>query len=159
MKIRRVGIIGAGAMGSGISQICAQAGWLTVIYDPYPESLERCKKTILDFWKGGVDKGKNTSDDILSWQENLVLSGDIADASKEVDLIIEAVPENINLKRSIFKELDKLAPIESVLATNTSALSISEIASATNNPDRVIGMHFFNPVPLMPLLEIVRQPS
>ena len=97
MKIGRVGIIGAGVMGSGISQICAQAGWLTVIYDPYPESLERCKKTIMDFWERGVDKGKNSSDDVRSWK-NLVLTVDIADASKEADLIIEAVPENIDLK-------------------------------------------------------------
>lgn len=159
MKIGRVGIIGAGVMGSGISQICAQAGWLTVIYDPYPESLERCKKSIMDFWERGVDKGKNSSDDVRSWKKNLVLTVDIADASKEADLIIEAVPENIDLKRSIFRDLDKLAPSESVLATNTSALSISEIASATNNPERVVGMHFFNPVPLMPLLEIVRHDS
>ena len=143
-------------MGSGISQICAQAGWLTVIYDPYPESLERCKKSIMDFWERGVDKGKNSSDDVRSWKKNLVLTVDIADASKEADLIIEAVPENIDLKRSIFRDLDKLAPSESVLATNTSALSISEIASATNNPERVIGMHFFNPVHRMPLVEVIK---
>ena len=156
MEIRKVGIVGAGAMGSGIAQICAQTGWETVLYDAFPESLKKGEESILSFWQRGIDKGKTSEVEVSSWKANLRTSSDIEEASTGMDLIIEAVPEKIELKKSVFRELEGLAPKESVLATNTSGLSISEIASEIENSGRFVGLHFFNPVPLMPLLEIVR---
>ena len=159
VEIRRVGIIGAGAMGSGIAQICAQAGWETTLYDAFPESLKNGMESILDFWQKGIEKGKTKVEEVSTWESNLRQTTEISGASKDMDLIIEAVPEKIGLKKSVFQELERIAPQNTVLATNTSGLPISEIASATSTPGRVIGMHFFNPVPLMPLLEIVRHES
>ena len=156
MEIRKVGIVGAGAMGSGIAQVCAQTGWETVLYDAFPESLKKGEESILSFWKRGIEKGKTSEDEVSSWKANLRISPDIEEASRGMDLIIEAVPERIELKKSVFRELEGLAPKESVLATNTSGLSISEIAADIENSGRFVGLHFFNPVPLMPLLEIVR---
>ena len=156
MEIRKVGIVGAGAMGSGIAQVCAQTGWETVLYDTFPESLQKGKESILNFWQRGIEKGKISEVEVSSWKANLRTSSDIEEASKGMDLIIEAVPEKIELKKSVFRELEALAPKESVLATNTSGLSISEIAAEIENSGRFVGLHFFNPVPLMPLLEIVR---
>ena len=156
MEIRKVGIVGAGAMGSGIAQVCAQTGWETVLYDTFPESLQKGKESILNFWQRGIEKGKISEVEVSSWKANLRTSTDIEEASKGMDLIIEAVPEKIELKKSVFRELEALAPKESVLATNTSGLSISEIAAEIENSGRFVGLHFFNPVPLMPLLEIVR---
>jgi len=156
VEIRKVGIVGAGAMGSGIAQVCAQTGWETVLYDAFPESLQKGKESILNFWQRGIEKGKTSEVEVSSWKANLSTSSDIEEASKGMDLIIEAVPEKIELKKSVFRELEALAPKESVLATNTSGLSISKIAEEIENSGRFVGLHFFNPVPLMPLLEIVR---
>ena len=143
-------------MGSGIAQVCAQTGWETVLYDAFPESLKKGEESILSFWKRGIEKGKTSEIEVSSWKANLRTSPDIEEASRGMDLIIEAVPERIELKKSVFRELEGLAPKESVLATNTSGLSISEIAAEIENSGRFVGLHFFNPVPLMPLLEIVR---
>ena len=143
-------------MGSGIAQVCAQTGWETVLYDAFPESLKKGEESILSFWKRGIEKGKTSEVEVSSWKANLRTSPDIEEASRGMDLIIEAVPERIELKKSVFRELEGLAPKKSVLATNTSGLSISEIAAEIENSGRFVGLHFFNPVPLMPLLEIVR---
>ena len=156
MEIRRVGIVGAGAMGSGIAQVCAQTGWETVLYDAFPESLKKGEESVLSFWKKGIEKGKTSEAEVSSWKANLRTSSDIEGVSRGMDLIIEAVPERIELKKSVFRELEELAPKKAVLATNTSGLSISEIAAEIENSGRFVGLHFFNPVPLMPLLEIVR---
>lgn len=155
MTVRRVAVIGAGTMGSGIAQVCAQTGWETVLYDAFTDSLDRGFSSINEFWMKGVSRGKNTEEDVKSWSENLLRSDDLKNALEDVDLVIEAVPERIDLKRRIFTQLEEYAPPGAVLATNTSGLRVSEIASATDCPDRVIGMHFFNPVPLMELVEII----
>ena len=155
MTVRRVAVIGAGTMGSGIAQVCAQTGWETVLYDAFTDSLDRGFSSINEFWMKGVSRGKNTEKDVKSWSENLLRSDDLKNALEDVDLVIEAVPERIDLKRRIFTQLEEYAPAGAVLATNTSGLRVSEIASATDCPDRVIGMHFFNPVPLMELVEII----
>lgn len=155
MTVRRVAVIGAGTMGSGIAQVCAQTGWETVLYDAFTDSLDRGFSSINEFWMKGVSRGKNTEKDVKSWSENLLRSDDLKNALEDVDLVIEAVPERIDLKRRIFAQLEEYAPAGAVLATNTSGLRVSEIASATDCPDRVIGMHFFNPVPLMELVEII----
>jgi len=156
VTIRRVAIIGAGTMGSGIAQMCAQTGWETRLFDAFPESLERGMERIMRFWEAGISKGKTTSEQKAEWSSNLTSTSEMSEAVEDSDIVIEAVPERMELKRSIFSELGRIAPSNAVLATNTSGLPISEIASHTDCPERVIGMHFFNPVPLMQLLEIVR---
>ena len=156
VTIRRVAVIGAGTMGSGIAQVSAQTGWETRLFDAFPESLERGMRNIEDFWERGISKGKTTPNQKEDWSSNLISAGEMSEAVEGSDVVIEAVPEKMELKRSIFEELENLAPSNAILATNTSGLPISEIAAHTSCPERVIGMHFFNPVPLMKLLEIVR---
>ena len=155
MPVSKVAVIGAGTMGSGIAQVSAQVGWETRLYDTVSSALEGGRNRIEDFWGRGIAKGKTTIEQKNSWSKNLSYSVDLTEAVSDADLVVEAVPERKDLKIAIFKELQALAPSHSILATNTSGLKISEIAAATECPERVIGMHFFNPVPLMPLLEIV----
>ena len=156
MDVRSVAVVGAGTMGAGIAQVCAQTGWKTCLYDAFPESLTKGMDAIEAFWDKGIERGKTTTDQKAEWSGNLRVINDLPEAVEGVDLIIEAVPENMQLKQEIFAELERLAPSHAMLATNTSGLPISEIAQSTGCPDRVIGMHFFNPVPLMNLLELVR---
>ena len=156
VTIRRVAVIGAGTMGSGIAQVCAQTGWETRLFDAFPESLERGMVNIEDFWDRGISKVKITPQQKEEWVSNLNATSEMSEAVRDSDIVKAAVPEKMELKRSIFEELDGLAPSHTILATNTSGLPISEIAAHTTCPERVIGMHFFNPVPLMELLEIVR---
>ena len=146
-------------MGAGIAQVCAQAGWLTSLYDAFPEGLERGMDRIAAFWEKGIARGKTTPEQRDTWSANLTAVNDLATAVAEADLVIEAVPELPDLKHSIFAELDTHAPAHAILGTNTSSLSIADIAKATSRPERVIGMHFFNPVPIMKLLELVRHES
>ena len=156
MSVRTVAVIGSGTMGSGIAQVCAQTGWETRLYDAFPESLEKGMNSIHKFWKDGVSRGKNTEEDVKNWSEKLTPCENLEEAVSGVDLVIEAVPEKIDLKRSIFLKMEELAPENAILATNTSGLRISEIASVMKNPKRVVGMHFFNPVPIMKLLEVIK---
>ena len=156
MAIERVAVIGAGTMGAGIAQVCAQAGWATRLYDAFPEGLERGMQRIDAFWDKGIARGKTTPEQKTEWSSNLGAVNDLEQAVSDADLVIEAVPEIPDLKHSIFAQLDKLAPSHAVLGTNTSSLSIADIAAATSRPERVVGMHFFNPVPIMKLLELVR---
>ena len=146
-------------MGAGIAQICAQSGWKTNLFDAFPEGLERGMQRIDAFWDKGIARGKTTAEQKVQWDANLHAVADMADAVGQADLIIEAVPEIPELKHSIFAELDRLAPAHAILGTNTSSLSIADIAAATSRPESVIGMHFFNPVPIMKLLELVRHDS
>ena len=159
MEIRCVAVIGAGTMGAGIAQICAQSGWRTHLFDAFPEGLERGMQRIDAFWDKGIARGKTTPEQKVQWSANLHAVADMAEAVGQADLIIEAVPEIPELKHSIFTELDRLAPPHAILGTNTSSLSIADIAAATSRPENVIGMHFFNPVPIMKLLELVRHDS
>jgi 3-hydroxybutyryl-CoA dehydrogenase len=143
-------------MGAGIAQVCAQAGWETRLYDAFPEGLEAGIARVSAFWDSGIARGKTTAEQKAEWSANLSAVADLAEAVADVDLVIEAVPEILELKRSIFADLSEMAPVEAVLGTNTSGLRISDIAGATSRPDKVVGMHFFNPVPIMKLLELVR---
>jgi len=143
-------------MGSGIAQVCAQSGWETKLFDAFPESLERGMASIDKFWNKGIEKGKTTTEEKEEWSSNLKFYTDLTQAVEGTDLVIEAVPEIMKLKKEIFVQLEKIAPKNAILATNTSSLSISSIANATTCPERIIGMHFFNPVPIMKLLELVR---
>lgn len=155
MAIRKVGVVGCGLMGSGIAQICAQAGLDTVVREINAEALQKGLKRIDGFLQGGVDKGKMTADQkaqILARLQGTVELKDLADC----DLVIEAAVENIAEKRKLFAELDRLCKPSTIFASNTSSLSIIEMAAATQRQDRVCGLHFFNPVPLMKLVEVVK---
>ena len=156
MRISSVAVIGAGTMGAGIAQVCAQAGWKTNLYDAFPEGLERGMKNIDAFWDKGISRGKTTQEQKTEWSSNLFAVSDMETAVKEVDLVIEAVPEIPDLKHKIFSDLGSMTKESCVLGTNTSSLSIAGIAAASGRPEKVIGMHFFNPVPIMKLLELVK---
>lgn len=153
--IRIVGVIGAGTMGAGIAQVCSQVGWEVRLHDALPGGVEAGLLRIEEFWSKGVQKGKTNQTKVDEWRSNIIPST-LEEAALESDLIIEAVPERMNLKHDIFKSLDSLTKENTILATNTSSLSVGEISKSTLNPERVVGMHFFNPVPLMPLVEIIR---
>ena len=156
VTIRTVAVIGAGTMGAGIAQVCAQAGWQTRLFDAFPDGLEAGMNRIDAFWDKGISRGKTTAEQKETWSQHLAPYNELAGAVNGVDLVIEAVPEILELKQRIFADLDRLAPEDAILGTNTSGLKISDIASATSRPEKVIGMHFFNPVPIMKLLELVR---
>ena len=159
MGIDSVAVIGAGTMGAGIAQVCAQAGWKTNLFDAFPEGLERGMKAIDAFWDKGIARGKTTPEQKSEWASNLHAVSNMADAVGDVDLVIEAVPEIPELKHKIFADLGAMTRDNCILGTNTSSLSIADIAAASGRADKVIGMHFFNPVPIMKLLELVKHDS
>ncbi len=155
MEIKKIGVVGAGTMGNGIAQAAAQVGCEVVLRDIKDEFVERGMKNIEKFLSKSVEKGKmeaSERDAILGRIRGTTDLGDL----KDVDFVVEAVIEDLELKKGVFKELDGLCRPEVILASNTSSMSLTEIAAATNRPDRVCGMHFFNPVPLMKLVEIIR---
>ena len=159
MEIRSVAVIGAGTMGAGIAQVCAQAGWKTNLYDAFPDGLERGMKAIDAFWDKGIARGKTSAEQKQQWAANLHPLSDMSEAVSNVDMVIEAVPEIPSLKHQIFADLGKMTRGDCILGTNTSSLSIKAIAQASGRPENVIGMHFFNPVPIMKLLELVKHDS
>ena len=159
MEIRSVAVIGAGTMGAGIAQVCAQAGWKTNLYDAFPDGLERGMKAIDAFWDKGIARGKTSAEQKQLWAANLHPVSDMSEAVSNVDMVIEAVPEIPSLKHQIFADLGKMTRDDCILGTNTSSLSIKAIAQASGRPENVIGMHFFNPVPIMKLLELVKHDS
>lgn len=155
MGIQKVMVIGAGQMGSGIAQVCAQAGYDVLLNDIQQSFFERGLSVITKNLTRDVEKGRKTADEKMAILSRIQMSLDLKDAS-DVDIIIEAAVENMEVKQSIFKQLDTIAPAHAILATNTSSLPITEIAAVTNRPEQVIGMHFMNPVPVMKLVEIIR---
>ena len=156
MDVKTVVVLGSGTMGSGIAQVCAQAGYDTHLYDADEMALERGMQRIRDFWEKGIQKGKTTPAQRDAWRARLHRFTDLTAALRTADLVVEAVFEDLAVKQRLFADCDRLAPRHAVLASNTSSLSITAIANATQRPQRVLGLHFFNPVPLMQLLEIVR---
>ncbi|QFT90968.1 putative 3-hydroxybutyryl-CoA dehydrogenase [Bacillus sp. THAF10] len=155
MTIQKVMVIGAGQMGAGIAQVCAMAGYDVYMNDLKEEFLERGLGGITKNLTRSVDKGRMTEEEKVGVLSRLQTTTSLEDA-KHVDIVIEAAVENMDIKKTIFAELDKHAPAHAILATNTSSLPITEIAAATNRPEKVIGMHFMNPVPVMKLVEIIR---
>lgn len=149
-----IGIVGSGAMGSGIAQVAATAGHPTIVYDTNSAALEKAKTNLTNSLQKLVEKEKISSDKAQSILKLTSYSSSIQDF-KSCDLIIEAIVENIDVKQSVFKELESISSNTCVLASNTSSLSITSIASACNNPEKVMGIHFFNPATLMPLVEII----
>ncbi|CAH0124966.1 3-hydroxybutyryl-CoA dehydrogenase [Peribacillus simplex] len=155
MSIQKVMVIGAGQMGSGIAQVCAMSGYEVLLHDLKDEYVEKGLGTITKNLSRQVEKGKMESEEKDSILSRLTSSTDLKNAAA-VDLVIEAAVENMEIKTKIFAELDEITPQHVILASNTSSLPITEIAAATKRPDKVIGMHFMNPVPVMKLVEIIR---
>ena len=155
MAIQKVMVIGAGQMGSGIAQVCAQSGYDVILNDIKQEFLDRGIQVITQNLSRDVEKGRKSEEEKVATLSRITQSLDIKDAV-DVDIIIEAATENMDIKQSIFREIDAIAPKDAILATNTSSLPITEIAAVTERPEQVIGMHFMNPVPVMKLVEIIR---
>jgi 3-hydroxybutyryl-CoA dehydrogenase len=153
--IRKVGVVGLGAMGAGIAQLCVEAGIDTVGREVSLELAEKGRDRIAQFLTRKVEKGQLEQDARDAAVGRLTLTADLADLA-DCDLVIEAIVEVLAPKQELFRELERVCRADAVLATNTSALSVTEIASAVSSAERVVGMHFFNPAPLMPLVEIVR---
>ncbi len=155
-EIERVAVLGAGTMGHGIAQVAATAGMTVVIRDVAESFLDDARSKVEKSLAKLVDKGKveaSARDEALA---RISTTTDLGEAAEGADLVVEAIPERMELKLETFRELDRLAPPHALLGTNTSSLSVTEIAGAVADPGRVIGLHFFNPVPLMKLLEIIR---
>jgi 3-hydroxybutyryl-CoA dehydrogenase len=155
MDVRTVGVVGLGTMGAGIAQVCVQAGVETVGVEVSAELAERARRRIDHYLSRGVEKGRLSAADKEAALGRLATATEL-DALRACDLVIEAVIEDLDAKREVFARLDAVVRSDAVLATNTSALSVTEIARGTDHPDRVVGMHFFNPAPVLPLVEVVR---
>jgi 3-hydroxybutyryl-CoA dehydrogenase len=155
VEIERVGVVGLGTMGAGIAQVCLQAGLEVVGREVAPELGDRARGRIDHYLSRGVEKGRLTQEQKDAALGNLTLTTEIADLA-DCQLVIEAAFEDLGVKRELFGELDRLVPSPAILASNTSALSVTQIADATQTPERVVGLHFFNPAPVLPLVEVVR---
>jgi len=155
MEIKKVGVIGCGFMGSGITQVCAQSGYQVVVSEINDELLNKGLTTIDYYLTRSVLKGKISQQDKDSALARIKGTTNTKDFS-DCDLVIEVVPENIDLKKEVFVRIDKICPERTILASNTSCISIFELAKVTNRPEKVLGMHFLSPVPPSKLLEIVR---
>jgi 3-hydroxybutyryl-CoA dehydrogenase len=154
-QIKRVGVVGLGTMGAGIAQVCVQAGLETVGAEVSEELAERGRATIERYVDRAVEKERMTPAERDAALGRLTLTTELSDLAG-CDAVIEAIVEEAQAKRALFAELDRIVSPEAILATNTSALSVTEIAAATKKPHRVVGMHFFNPAPVLPLVEVVR---
>jgi 3-hydroxybutyryl-CoA dehydrogenase len=155
MAIQKVGVVGCGLMGSGIAQVCAQAGFTTVVREVNAELVEKGLKSIEKNLARLVEKGTLTEAAKAELRGRLKGTTSLEDL-KDCDLIVEAIIEQLPVKRELFGALDKLCPPQTIFASNTSSLTITEIAAATKRPQRFVGLHFFNPVPVMKLVEVVK---
>ena len=155
MSIQTIGIVGAGSMGSGIANLAALHGFTVILHDIEERYLDHAVQRMNGFMTKSVTRGKMTDEEKEKALGRIRLTTSLEDM-KDADVVIEAVLEKLDLKREVFAALDRIVPEGVILATNTSSMSITEIASATNRPERVAGMHFFNPAQLMKLVEVVR---
>jgi 3-hydroxybutyryl-CoA dehydrogenase len=155
VEISRVGVVGLGTMGAGIAQVCLQAGLEVVGREVSPELGEKARERIDHYLSRGVEKGRLTQEEKDAALGPLTLVTELADLAS-CQLVIEAAFEDLAVKRELFGELEKVVESDAILATNTSALSVTEIADATSSRERVVGMHFFNPAPVLPLVEVIR---
>jgi 3-hydroxybutyryl-CoA dehydrogenase len=154
--IRQIAVIGTGTMGRGIAYLAAVAGYDTIIHDADAAALDAARASVESSLKKQTEKGKVTADAAAAAMERLQVAADLEPAVRQADLIIEAVPEDVDLKKNIFGQADLFCAEESILASNTSSISISELSGAVERRDRFVGMHFFNPPHAMKLIEIVR---
>lgn len=152
-KIKTVGVVGAGTMGSGIAQVCAMAGYSTLVFDVNADLLQKALKDIERNLNVGVEKGKITQDQKQATLASVSIAESLSDL--KVDLIVEAVVERLDIKQQIFSELEKINTEETILATNTSSIPVTQIARALTNPSRCVGLHFFNPAHIMKLVEVI----
>ncbi len=155
MDIKNVGVIGSGIMGAGIAQTCSQAGYQVVLSDINDEAVNKGLKVIASSLKRNVDKAKMSQQDMDAILGRIKGTTNLDDFA-ECDLTIEAVPEVLEMKRKVFAQLDGILPSHAIMASNTSVLSVTDIANATKRPEKVLGMHFSNPVPVMKILEMVK---
>jgi 3-hydroxybutyryl-CoA dehydrogenase len=155
VEISRVGMVGLGTMGAGIAQVCLQAGLEVVGREVAPDLGERARGRIDHYLSRGVEKGRLTQDEKDAALGRLTLTTELADLGP-CELVIEAAFEDLAIKRELFAQLDTVVPPPAILATNTSALSVTQIADSTGSPERIVGLHFFNPAPVLPLVEVVR---
>jgi 3-hydroxybutyryl-CoA dehydrogenase len=155
MVIKTIGVLGAGTMGNGIAQVAAQAGYDVVLCDIEDKFVQNGLKNIDKFLSKSVEKGKITADVKATIMGKIKGTTNISDM-KDADFVVEAVLEEMDLKKKVFKQLDEVTKKEAIITSNTSSMSITEIAKVTSRPDKVAGMHFFNPVPLMRLVEVIR---
>ncbi len=155
MNIKTVGIVGCGLMGAGIAEVCARKGYRTIVREVNDALLEKGMGRIRRSMAKAVERGKATQEEVDGALARLTGTTDLA-AMGECDLVVEAIIENMDEKKKVFAALDDICPPHAILASNTSSLCITEMASVTKRGDQVLGMHFFNPVPVMPLLELVR---
>lgn len=155
--VATVGVLGAGTMGAGIAQVAAEAGIEVLVHDPVDGATDSARERIGGFLARKAEKGQLDADEAADAMTRIRAVASL-EALGGADLVVEAIPEDIELKRDAFRRLDAVASAESILATNTSSLSVARIAAATGDPGRVIGMHFFNPVPLMALVEVIAGP-
>ena len=154
-EISRVGVVGLGTMGAGIAQVCLQAGLEVVGREVEPELGEAARSRIDHYLSRGVEKGRLSADDKDAALARLRLVTDLSELAS-CELVIEAVFEDLDVKRETFGALDDIVAPEAILATNTSALSVAQIAEGTQHPERIVGLHFFNPAPVLPLVEVIR---
>lgn len=152
--IKKVGVVGAGTMGAGIAQVTAEAGYEVILIDLEDKFVNRGMENILKNWSKAIKKGTRTSEEVDQIKVRLTGTTNY-DNLNDCQLVIEAVVEKMSIKKELFAKLDGICPVETVFASNTSALSITELAAATKRPNQVIGVHFFNPVPVMKLVELV----
>lgn len=154
-EIKTIGVVGAGQMGSGIAQVAAVSGYSVLLYDAFPGVAEKAAQRMKASLDKLLAKGKLDQEKHDFAVDAVKVVEDLADVA-QADLVVEAAVEDVGLKKELFSALDKLAAPDVILASNTSSISLTEIASATSRPDKVIGMHFFNPAPVMKLLEVVK---
>ena len=159
MEFKRICVLGAGLLGAGIAQVAAEAGFDVTMRDIEDRFVQGGLNTIKKNYERAIGKGKMSKDQADGFLARVKGMVNLGDAVRSADLVIEAIIENMGLKKQVYKELDQLCSRETILASNTSGLSITEIASVTQRPEKVIGMHFFNPVPVMKLVEIIRGQS
>ncbi|WP_276498661.1 3-hydroxyacyl-CoA dehydrogenase family protein [Pontibacter litorisediminis] len=152
-EIKTIGVVGAGTMGQGIAQICAQAGYKTILFDINAQVLEKARQTTVKNLDKGIERGKLTEEEKEAALSNLSYTGNTLQLS--CDVIIEAVVERLEVKQNIFQELASINKPDTILASNTSSIPITQIAAAVPNPERVVGMHFFNPAHIMKLVEVI----
>jgi 3-hydroxybutyryl-CoA dehydrogenase len=155
-KVGKVAVIGGGTMGSGIAYVTALAGFPTNLYDVYTEQLTKAESYHRQLLSKGVDKGRLTQTDADVTAARIAYTGDLAEALADADLVVEAAPEKLELKKELFGQFEAHVGDEAILGSNTSSLPITEIATAVGKRDRVIGIHFFNPAPVMQLIEIIQ---
>ena len=153
--MKKVGVVGCGLMGSGIAQMSALNGYATTVVEVNDEILKKGMASIESFLEKGKARGKVTDEQIAAVKKNLSTSTQLS-ALKDCDIVVEAVTENTELKKKVFKQLSDVVRDDCILATNTSSISVTELSTVVKNPERMVGMHFFNPVPIMKLVEIIK---